>query len=166
MEETDATEETRVILARAANAAKKVLRGRQFRGKSCYDYALDAWIYNEERGLSHDFTSRRAQFLVIEDIRTWYGRDTYLKRKSHRKARAKMLPADPTSHMMRSIPCRSQKREELELSHIDHERFRFICECLAEGKTKEYAAKILGVSPTRVWQIIEKEKWRLGYDNP
>ena len=165
MKEADSgTEETRGILAKAASAVKKALRGREFLGKTAWDYALDAWIYNEERGVSHDFTSRGAKFLVIEDIRFWYGRDTNPKKKNKR-SKPKTISLNPDSPLLRTAPCRSTRKDELELSHIDHDKFRFICECLAEGKQRQYAANVMGISSTRVGQIIEAEKWRLGYDN-
>ena len=166
MKEADdgGTEETRVILARAASAVRKALRGREFLGKTAWDYALDAWIYNEERGVSHDFTSRRAKFLVIEDIRVWYGRDTNPKKKNKR-SKPKTISLNSDSPLLKTAPCRPTRKDELELSHIDHDKFRFICECLAEGKPRQYAANVMGISSTRVGQIIEAEKWRLGYDN-
>ena len=142
-----------VIIRKAAAAAAKVLARTgtgTFNGKTSMEYGTEAWIYNQERGLSHEYTSRRAKFLVIEDMRKTYGRWNKKVQVHYR---------DSESCLFRSTPSRTRDivpPNEIDrvVEAIDNDQFRVICECLLQGKNQTDAARILGVSPTRVSQII------------
>jgi hypothetical protein len=152
----DLTQDPNEIIGRAASAAAKVLgRGgkKTFNGKTAREYATEAWLYHEERGMSHEYTSRRAKFLVIEDMRNWYGRN---------KERVKVEFKSPESLVFQSTTYHEEEyQEEINFDRIGHKDFGVICQCLYEGRTQTCAAKTLGVSSTRVRQIIDQEKWRL-----
>lgn len=151
--------ELAALLKRAESCAATIIKDN-LGHKSPRDIAIEAWIWNEERNISHDFTPIRARWLAIEHIRTELGRVD--------KKRFKPKPKTYGSAKLEALcPSYSASKEHpLDLDLIKDQKFRTICDCLILGMTKAEIAALLKVSPTRISQIIGEHAEIFGHFVP
>lgn len=139
------------VLYRATKAANRVLCGGDVAGKVAWDFAVDAWIYNHERGISQEFCSRRAYFLAIEAIRSEFGRSDKKKRRS---------VVYPNSRTL-SLRCKRvgvRAADRVELPDLDGMGlFGQICKGMLSGLNQREIALRLDLSQARISQILKDE---------
>lgn len=138
-------------LRRATKAADRVLCGGDVAGKVAWDFAVEAWIYNHERGISQEFCSRRAYFLAIDAIRAEFGRSDKKKRRS---------VVYPNSRAL-SLRCKRvgfRPADRVELPDLDGMGlFGQVCKGLLAGLNQREIALRLELSRSRITQILQEE---------
>lgn len=136
-------------LRRATKAADRALHGVPVAGQTAWDFAVEAWIYNHERGISQEFCSRRAYFLAVDALRRELGRTDARKLK---KPLARVYPNSKLIHRGVVRP-----KEIFDLPDMSGwGRFGQICQGLMDGRTKEEVAIWMGISKSRVSQILSE----------
>lgn len=151
--------ELETMLKRAEAAARKILGDRGVKYKTPRDIAVEAWIWNEERKISHDFTPTRAYWLAVDYLREEWGRVD--KKRNH--AKPKVFGSSclhPSSSVFKD------REHPLDLDLIKDQKFRFICEQLMEGRKKDEVAKAMGLSASRISQIIADNAELFGHFVP
>lgn len=133
------------VLKQAWGAADRVLKGRLVSGMDAWDFATDAWIYNEERGVSHEYTPRRAAFLVVDELRRVLGRRVKKKRARVYSNREFQNIGKAVQKEIKNFPDINNQGDEL---------FAAMCEGVMSGMNKQQVAKWLGVSPAWVSIIM------------
>lgn len=137
-------------LKRAEGAAKKQMLKMNkniVNGRSCEDFAVEAYLYITSKGQSLNFLPRRAKLLVIDHHRYESGRKT-------RKNRARHL--GNTSE----IATRFGKKDidKLEIPSSMTYALKCICEGLMCGHNKKTIALRMGMHPATLSKMIRENK--------
>lgn len=153
------------ILRSAHRAALSVLGDRSVFGKDAMDFAVDAWIYVEERQEPKPFVPLRARYMALDGLRKLLGRsgksrkrlelEEYKDFRGTPKADPKVGPIGIL--LDTSLP---------DTEGLEEGKFKTICQGLAMGYSRTEVAKRFGLAQTRITQIIDKHKHLLSCEDP
>lgn len=132
-------------IQRTSKALERLMNGKTVRGKSPMDFAMEAWVYNKERGLPLEYLKARARFLLLDELRLHLGRqDRKPKKKTFNASSALEFLEAPSSCSSMELP--------------DHPLFREICLGLLEGWNQKEIAGRLGLHKETVYRVIKRNK--------
>ena len=137
-------------LKRAEGAAKKQMLKMNkniVNGRSCEDFAVEAYLYITSKGQSLNFLPRRAKLLVIDHHRYESGRKT-------RKNRARHIGS------ISEIATRFAKQDasKLEIPSNMTSVLKCVCEGLMCGHSKKNIVYRMGIHPTVLSKMIHNNK--------
>lgn len=148
--------DTMALIERAARIVARKMHGRtHVAGRAPIDFAMDAWVYNQERGLSQGYLNTRALWMLTDALRRVYGET----RKKGRKRTYQRLCF--SEHQDFFVEHRHPWMDELPDMPNMPANARLIFRMLSQGFKQKDAAEVLGVTESRVSQLVIEWKSRV-----